>query len=94
MIGTVAELPVLTQGAVTVLPDGTRVHDQSVVCGAATRWIAWREVAVRGDAGTEMQGVGRDVSYRVEAEHALAPGARPGGNRQPRQVALPRHGQP
>ena len=56
----------------TVLPDGTRVHDQSVACGATTRWIAWREVAVRGETGTEMQGVGRDVTYRVEAEHALA----------------------
>ena len=70
--GTVAELPILTQGAVTALPDGTRVHDQSVVCGATTRWIAWREVAVRGETGTEMQGVGRDVTYRVEAEHAVA----------------------
>ncbi len=72
MIGTVAELPILTQGPVTALPDGTRVHDQSVGCGDSTRWIAWREVAVRGETGAEMQGVGRDVSYRVEAEHALA----------------------
>ncbi len=72
MIGTAAELPVLTQGAATVLPDGTRVHDQSIACGATARWIAWREVAVRSEAGTETQAVGRDVSYRVEAEHALA----------------------
>ena len=72
LLGTVGELPVLMQGPVTVLPDGTRVYDQSVVCGATTRWIAWREVAVRGATGAEMQGVGRDVSYRVEAEQALA----------------------
>jgi len=72
LLGTVGELPVLTQGAVTLLPDGTRVHDQGVVCGDTTRWIAWREVAVRGETGAEMQGVGRDVSYRVEAEHAIA----------------------
>ncbi len=72
LIGTVAELPILTQGPVTALPDGTRVHDQSVRSGGGTRWIAWREVAVRGKTGAEMQGVGRDVTYRVEAEHALA----------------------
>ncbi len=36
------------------------------------RWIAWREVAVRTDGGSEMQSVGRDVTDRVEAEHALA----------------------
>jgi signal transduction histidine kinase/CheY-like chemotaxis protein len=72
LIGSTAELPILTQGPVTVLYDGTRVHDQSVGGGATARWIAWREVAVRGEKGTEMQGVGRDVSYRAEAEHALA----------------------
>jgi PAS domain S-box-containing protein len=71
LIGTVGELPVLAQGAVTVLADGTRVYDQRVD-GGAPRWIAWREVTVRGEKGTETQSVGRDVSYRVEAEHALA----------------------
>ncbi len=71
LIGKVMELPVLDRGAMTVLADGTRVHDQKVACGASARWIAWREVAVRGERNTEVQGVGRDVTDRVEAERAL-----------------------
>ena len=71
LIGTLAALPVLEQGAVTVLADGTRVHDQKIACGAGARWIAWREVAVRTETGSEVQGVGRDVTDRVEAERAL-----------------------
>ena len=71
LIGKPAELTVLEQGAVAVLADGTRAHDQKIACGEATRWIAWREVAVRSDEGTETQGVGRDVTDRVEAERAL-----------------------
>ncbi len=35
------------------------------------RWIAWREVTVRADGDSEMQSVGRDVTDRVIAEHAL-----------------------
>jgi PAS domain S-box-containing protein len=72
LIGGTAELPVREQGAVAMLADGTRVHDQNIACGDGARWIAWREVAVRTDAGSEVQGVGRDVTARVEAEHALA----------------------
>jgi PAS domain S-box-containing protein len=72
LIGTAFELPVLEQGETAVLPDGTRVHDQNIACGNAARWIAWREVAVRTEAGSEVQGVGRDVTDRVEAERALA----------------------
>ncbi|HLA21302.1 MAG TPA: ATP-binding protein, partial [Pseudolabrys sp.] len=77
MIGKAMELPVLDRGALSVLPDGTRVHDQKIACGQignmpAARWIAWREVAVRTEQGSETQGVGRDVTDRVEAEHALA----------------------
>jgi signal transduction histidine kinase/DNA-binding response OmpR family regulator len=71
MIGAAAELPIVAQGPFTVLADGTRVHDQNIVCGTTARWIAWREVMVRGGTGTEIQGVGRDVTDRVEAEHAL-----------------------
>lgn len=71
LIGGVVELPVLEQGALTVQSDGTRVHDQKIACGTAARWIAWREVAVRGEMGTEVQSVGREVTSRVEAEHAL-----------------------
>jgi len=71
VIGKTIEMPVLEQGAVTVSPDGTRVHDQKIANGSDARWIAWREVAVRGDSGREIQAVGRDVTDRVEAEHAL-----------------------
>ena len=72
IIGRVTELSVIEQGPMTVLADGTRVHDQNVACGANPRWIAWREAAVRGESGTEMQSVGRDITYRVEAERAFA----------------------
>lgn len=72
LMGSTAELPVREQGAVTVLADGTRVHDQNIACGDDTRWIAWREVAVRTDAGSEVQSVGRDVTARADAERALA----------------------
>ena len=73
LIGKVMALPVLDRGALTVLADGTRVHDQKIACGAGSRWIAWREVAVRAERGSEVQGVGRDVTDRVEAERALEP---------------------
>jgi signal transduction histidine kinase/CheY-like chemotaxis protein len=67
---------VLEQSTIAVLDDGTRVHDQKIAAGAVGRWIAWREVAVRADAGAEtqpeIQAVGRDVTDRVEAERALA----------------------
>jgi len=66
------DLTVLEQGKVSILPDGTRVYDQKIACGGTARWIAWREAAVRSGAGTEIQGVGRDVTDRVEAERALA----------------------
>ena len=71
LIGTPAELTILEQGAVSVLADGTRVHDQKIASAAGARWIAWREVPVRAEAGTQVQGVGRDVTDRVEAERAL-----------------------
>ncbi len=72
LIGTAFELPVLEQGETAVLADGTRMHDQHIAGSSGARWIAWREVAVRTEAGSEVQGVGRDVTDRVEAEHALA----------------------
>ncbi len=71
LIGKVMELPILDSGALSVLADGTRVYDQKIACGAGSRWIAWREVAVRTESGSEVQGVGRDVTDRVEAERAL-----------------------
>jgi PAS domain S-box-containing protein len=69
--GKTFDLPVLEQGAVRVLADGTRVHDQKIGNGTTARWIAWREVPVRGESGNEVQGVGRDITDRAEAEHAL-----------------------
>jgi PAS domain S-box-containing protein len=75
LIGQVVPLAVLDQSQVTVLTDATRVHDQKIAnntnCATGARWIAWREVAVRAEDGTEVQGVGRDVTDRVEAERAF-----------------------
>jgi len=71
LIGSALELPVLEYGPVVVQPDGTRAHDQKIACGSAARWIAWREVAVHGNTGTEVQSVGREVTSRVEAERGL-----------------------
>ena len=65
-------LPVVEQGAATVLADGTRIYDQKIASAGAARWIAWRESPVRTENGSEVQGVGRDVTARVEAEQALA----------------------
>ncbi|MBI1203743.1 MAG: response regulator [Rhodopseudomonas sp.] len=72
LLGQPATLPVLEQGAIEILADGTRVHDQKIAAGDKTRWIAWREVAVRGEDGSEVQSVGRDVTGRVEAERGFA----------------------
>jgi len=72
LIGAAFQLPVIEQGGVTVLEDGTRVYDQKIGHVGGARWIAWREVAVRSDNGTEVQSVGRDVTARAEAERALA----------------------
>src|SRR5262249_49111121 len=59
------------QGVVAVQSDNTRVHDQKITSNGTARWISWREVVVRADTGTQIQSVGRDVTTRVEAEHAL-----------------------
>ncbi|HEY4922289.1 MAG TPA: ATP-binding protein [Xanthobacteraceae bacterium] len=74
LAGTRLNLAVLEQGDVAVRPDGTRVHDQKIACADGPRWIAWREAPVRADRSerTETQSVGRDVTDRVRAEHALA----------------------
>jgi PAS domain S-box-containing protein len=75
LLGTAFALPVEEQGDATLLPDGTRIHDQKIAAPDGARWIAWREVTVRSDGDSEMQSVGRDVTDRVMAEQALA-GAR------------------
>jgi PAS domain S-box-containing protein len=72
LIDTTFALPVEEQGEATSLPDGTRVHDQKIAAAGGARWIAWREVTVRADSGSEIQGVGRDITDRVSAERALA----------------------
>jgi PAS domain S-box-containing protein len=72
LLGSDFTLPALTQGDTTVLADGTRVHDQEIGSAGGARWIAWREVPVKSEGGTEVQSVGRDVTDRVKAEHALA----------------------
>src|SRR6202035_1805490 len=62
------------QGDVIVRRDGggTSMHDQKIAAPGGARWIAWREVAVRVDRGSEVQSVGRDMTDRVMAERALA----------------------
>ncbi len=72
LIGKTSPLPAREQGTVTVLADGSRTHDQKIESAAGTRWIAWRETPVRTASASEVQGVGRDVTARVEAEQALA----------------------
>lgn len=75
LIGTDATPVVIEQGKSAMLADGTRTHDQKITSPTGDRWIAWREVRVRGETGAEIQSVGRDVTDRVEVQNALA-GAR------------------
>jgi PAS domain S-box-containing protein len=72
LIGAFAPLDTHEQGEMVVLADGTRLHDQKIATPIGPRWIAWREVTVRSGHGAETQCVGRDVTDRTEAEHALA----------------------
>jgi signal transduction histidine kinase/DNA-binding response OmpR family regulator len=72
LLATTFSLPVEEQSETRVLADGTRVHDQKIAAAAGARWIAWREVTVRDDGGSEIQSVGRDMTDRVLAGRALA----------------------
>jgi PAS domain S-box-containing protein len=72
LVGAAPDLPVLERRPPATLPDGSRCHDQSIATANGPRWIAWRDVPVRLGGKTEMQSVGRDVTDRIEAEHALA----------------------
>ena len=74
LLGTAITLPTLQQGRISVLPDGTRLHDEQIVTAAGARWLAWRDVVVwtEKDKCAEVQSVGRDVTDRIEAERALA----------------------
>src|SRR3984957_13144312 len=71
LLATIFALPVEIQGDIANLADGTRVHDQKIAAPGGARWIAWREVSVRVDGGSEVQSVGRDMTDRVVAERAL-----------------------
>ena len=67
-------LPSLQQGRLSVLPDGTRLHDEQIMTADGARWLAWRDVVVWAEKAehAEVQSVGRDVTDRIEAERALA----------------------
>ncbi len=62
-----------SRARVAALPDATRIHDQKIDADGV-RWIAWRDVAIRDALAerSEMLSVGRDVTDRTQAEHALA----------------------
>jgi PAS domain S-box-containing protein len=72
LTGTAFALPVLEQGAIAALADGTRIHDQKIDA-EGPRWIAWRDVAIRDalSGRSEVLSVGRDVTDRAATEHAL-----------------------
>ncbi|HLL26343.1 MAG TPA: response regulator [Xanthobacteraceae bacterium] len=55
-------------------PDGSITFDQQIETENGPRWIAWKEVTVRDEAGriVEIQRVGRDMTVRAAAEKALA----------------------
>jgi PAS domain S-box-containing protein len=72
LLATGFALAAKEQGDIAVLADGSRAYDQKVATPDGECWIAWREVTVRDDNGSETQGVGRDVTGRVNAECALA----------------------
>ncbi len=74
LIGSADALPALQQGRLSVLPDGTRLHDEQIMTGDGARWLAWRDVVVWTEKAehAEVQSVGRDVTERIEAERALA----------------------
>ena len=68
---------------------------KKIACGGAVRWIAWREAAVRGETGAEVQSVGRDVSRSGSrrsmrwASHATRPKLQIAPN--PRFLAMVSH---
>jgi PAS domain S-box-containing protein len=74
LAGAPFALDVVEDGGTAVLADGTRVYDQKIATAEGGRWIAWREVTVRGSSAepSETQSVGRDVTDRAETERALA----------------------
>lgn len=74
LLGRAAALTVIEQSDAIVLADGTRTQNQRIDTPHGPRWVAWRDVTVRTESGTETQSVGRDVTDLVEAR-ALAEAA-------------------
>src|SRR5215213_5357326 len=74
LLGVTDALPSLQQGRTSVLPDGTRLHDEQIMTADGPRWLAWRDVVVWAEKAehAEVQSVGRDVTDHIEAERALA----------------------
>jgi signal transduction histidine kinase/CheY-like chemotaxis protein len=72
LLTTTLALTEMERGEPKLLADGIRAFDQKVAAPNGPRWIAWREVTLRSENGSETQSVGRDVTDRVEAERALA----------------------
>ena len=74
IVGRPLSLEARAQGVRIAHADGSCTFDQEITTEAGSRWIAWKEVAVRDKAGriVEIQRVGRDVTARVAAERALA----------------------
>ena len=74
LLGATDTLPSLQQGRASVLPDGTRLHDEQIMTVDGARWLAWRDVVVWAEKAehAEVQSVGRDVTDHIEAERALA----------------------
>ncbi len=74
ILGHVAVLDVHAEANRVLHPDGSSSFDQQIGTPDGFRWIAWKEVAVHDEAGQliETQRVGRNVTERVAAEHALA----------------------
>ena len=74
LLGSADALPALQQARLSVLPDGTRLHDEQIMTADGARWLAWRDVVVWAEKAehAEVLSVGRDVTDRIEAESALA----------------------
>ncbi len=72
LLTTTFALTELERGEPKLLTDGMRAYDQNIASPGGARWIAWREVTLRNESGSETQSVGRDITDRVEAERALA----------------------
>jgi PAS domain S-box-containing protein len=74
LLGSTDALPALQQARMSVLPDGTRLHDEQIMTADGARWLAWRDVVVWAEKAehAEVLSVGRDVTDRIEAESELA----------------------